>query len=121
MNAITPNRSEARKSAAPLPFSAKGPAEGLLVTLDAKPGKQEELAALLSNALHAAAREPGTLTWYAYRITDTKFGIFDTFFTEEARAAHLDGEIARALGQVGAELLAAPPRIQPISIVTSKI
>lgn len=121
MNAITLNRSDAPKNAAPLPFNAKGPAEGLLVTLDAKPGKQEELAALLSNALHAAAREPGTLTWYAYRITETKFGIFDTFFTEDARDAHLNGEIAKALGQAGDDLLSSPPRIQPISIVTSKI
>lgn len=121
MNAISPKRSEAAKRSAPVLVGGIGPAEGLLVTLDAKPGKQDQLAALLSNALNAAAREPGTVTWYSYRITETKFGIFDTFADETAREAHLNGDIAKALGQVGDDLLSAPPRIQPISIVSSKI
>lgn len=91
------------------------------MTLDAKPGKQDQVATLLSHALNAAARETGTITWYAYRITETKFGIFDTFFNEDARHAHLNGDIAKALVQVSDDLLSEPPRIQPISIVTSKI
>ncbi len=94
---------------------------GLLVTLDAKAGKQDQVATLLSNALNAAARESGTVTWYAYRITDTKFGIFDTFVDEHSRHAHLQGDIARALEQVGADVLDGAPQIQPISIVAAKI
>lgn len=100
---------------------SRGPNYGLLVTLTAQAGKQDQVAAILSNALNAAAREPGTLTWYAYRITDTKFGIFDTFQDETAREAHLNGEIAKVLGQVSAELLEGGPQIQPLSVVASKI
>lgn len=115
------NRTDSPKRPAPLPVRSKEPAHGLLVTLEAKPGKQDQVAALLGNALNAAAREPGTVTWYAYRITETKFGIFDTFFDEDARHAHLTGDIAKALAEVSDDLLSAPPHIQPLSIVTSKI
>ncbi len=95
--------------------------QGLLVTLEAKPGRQDQLAAFLNNALAIAAREPGTITWYAYRITETRFGIFDSFATEAGREAHLSGEIARLLGESAEELLAEAPKIQPLSIVASKL
>lgn len=100
---------------------SRGPQCGLLVTLNAQPGKQDQLAAILSNALNVAAREPGTLTWYAYRITDTRFGIFDTFHDEDGREAHLNGDIAKALGQISAELLDGEPQVQALSVVASKI
>ena len=38
-------------------------------------------------------------------MTDS-YGIFETFETEEAREAHLGGEITKALATVGPDLLA---------------
>lgn len=98
-----------------------GPKFGLLVTFTAKAGKQDQVAAILSNSLSVAVRESGTITWYAYRITDTKFGIFDTFNDEESRRTHLNGDIAATLVQVSDELLEGALDIQALSIVTSKI
>ena len=92
----------------------------LLGQLEAKPGAGEQLAAVLESARALAAAETGTVSWYAFRISDTRFGIFDTFDTEEGRQAHLNGEIPAALGQVANELLATAPDIQPIDIIAVK-
>ncbi len=93
---------------------------GFLATLEAKPGKGDELAAFLEQGRAIAQAETGTVTWYAFKISDTTYGVFDTFETEEARQAHITGQIPQALGTVGPELLAKDPDIQPIDIVAVK-
>lgn len=64
--------------------------------------------------------EQGTVTWYAFKISDTRYGIFDSFETEEDRHAHLNGEIPRALGQVAPGLLASPPDIRTVDVIAVK-
>ncbi len=90
---------------------------GLLALLEAKPGKGEELADFLRQGRELAAAEEGTVTWYAFKISDTTYGIFDTFETEDGRQAHLQGQIPAALGQVGPDLLAADPDIRPVDVL----
>ena len=93
---------------------------GLLALLEAKPGKGDELAAFLAQGRALAAEESGTVTWYAFRLSDTTYGIFDTFEGEEGRQAHLNGQIPAALGQVAGELLAAEPDIRTTDIIAVK-
>ena len=93
---------------------------GLLALLEAKPGKGEELAAFLEQGRALAAEETGTVTWYAFRLSDTTYGIFDTFEDEDGRQAHLSGQIPAALGQVGPDLLAADPDIRQTDIIAVK-
>jgi quinol monooxygenase YgiN len=93
---------------------------GLLALLEAKPGKGEELAAFLEQGRALAAEETGTVTWYAFRLSDTTYGIFDTFEDEDGRQAHLNGQIPAALGQVGPDLLAADPDIRQTDIIAVK-
>jgi quinol monooxygenase YgiN len=93
---------------------------GLLALLEAKPGKGGELGAFLESGRALAVAEAGTVTWYAFRLSDTTYGIFDTFETEEARQAHIGGEIPRALGQVGPDLLAKDPEIRPLDVIAVK-
>ncbi len=76
---------------------------GLLVLLEAKAGKGVELGEFLKAGQALAEAETGTVTWYAFKITDTQYGIFDSFESEEARQAHLGGEIPTALGQVASQ------------------
>ena len=57
--------------------------------LEAKPGKEEEVANFLKSAQPLAEKEPGTITWYAIKMGGPKFGIFDTFADEKGREAHL--------------------------------
>ena len=93
---------------------------GILARLEANAGKGEELAAFLRSGRDIAVREDGTVTWYAFRLDENTYGIFDTFETEEARQAHLNGDIPQALGQVAADLLASEPDIRTIDIVAVK-
>ena len=93
---------------------------GILALLEAKPDKGAELEAFVVSGRGIAAQEPGTVTWYGFKVSDTTYGIFDTFETAEARQAHLDGEIPKALGAVGPELLASDPDIRTIDIVAVK-
>jgi quinol monooxygenase YgiN len=90
---------------------------GLLALLEAQAGKGEELRGFLEASRAIAASESGTITWYAFKINETSYGIFDTFETEEARQAHLDGEIPKALGRVGSDLLAAAPDIRLVEVI----
>jgi hypothetical protein len=82
---------------------------GLLAMLEARPGKGDELGTFLIAARDLAVAEEGTVTWYAFKISDTCYGIFDTFATDDARTAHIDGQIPAALANVSADLLASAP------------
>jgi quinol monooxygenase YgiN len=93
---------------------------GLLALLEAKPDKGDELGAFLEAGRAIAAAEQGTVTWYAFKINDTSYGIFDTFESDAARQAHLDGEIPQALARVGADLLARDPDIRAVDVVAVK-
>ena len=93
---------------------------GILALLEAKPDKGSELASFLESGRALAAAEEGTVTWYAFKISETTYGIFDTFETEDARQAHLNGEIPKALAQVGPDLLAQDPDIRPVDILAVK-
>jgi len=94
---------------------------GLLATLVAKPGKEEELAAFLASALPLAQAEPDTTAWFATKLDESTFGIFDVFPSAEGRQAHLDGPIAAALMSKADELLASPPDIKPIDVLAAKL
>lgn len=93
---------------------------GILALLEAKPGKGGELATFLEAGRALAVAEEGTVTWYAFKLSDTSYGIFDTFETEDGRAAHLGGQIPAALGQVGPDLLARDPDIRTVEVIAVK-
>ncbi|WP_214405983.1 putative quinol monooxygenase [Pseudonocardia lacus] len=93
---------------------------GLLALLEAKPGRERELAEFLRAGRELAVAEGGTVTWYAFRLGESTFGIFDTFEGEDGRQAHLGGQIPAALGQVGPDLLAGAPDIRLTDIIAVK-
>ena len=92
----------------------------LYVSIVAEPGKEAEVEEFLRSALPMAEDEPHTTTWFAFRMDETTFGIFDTFPDEAARQAHLDGEIAAALMERADDLLAEPPRIDELEVLEAK-
>jgi len=94
---------------------------GLLVRIVAKAGKEEEVARFLAGALPLAEAEPGTSVWFALRLGEREFGIFDAFPDRAARQAHLDGPIAAALMARAGELLAEAPRIEEVDLLASKL
>ena len=92
----------------------------LLARLEAKAGKEQQVADFIKNALPLAEAEPGTIRWYALQISPSTFGIFDTFADEAGRDAHLGGEIAKALMAHADELLATPPVIEKVALLAVK-
>ena len=94
---------------------------GLQLRLVAKPGKEEEVAAFLASAVPLAQAEAATLVFFALRLSQNEFGVFDAFPDEAGRKAHLNGPIAAALTAKAGELLAEPPRIEKVDLLGSKV
>jgi len=92
----------------------------LLARLEAKPGKEQEVAEFIKSALALAQQEAGTIRWYALQIGPSVFGIFDTFADEDGRQAHLNGPIAAALMAKAEELLSLPPQIETVTLLAVK-
>lgn len=63
---------------------------GLLVRIEATE-YADQVEAALRGAQEPAGQEEGTVTWFAFRLDATTFGVFDTFNDEQGRRAH--GEV----------------------------
>ncbi len=94
---------------------------GLLATLKAKPEKAEELGSFLAGALPLAEGEPQTTAWFAIKLDDSTYGIFDVFPDDAGRQAHLDGPVGQALMARAGELFSKPPTIEPLDILANKL
>jgi quinol monooxygenase YgiN len=94
---------------------------GVLARLEAKPGKEEEVASFLAGALPLAQQEQATTAWFAIRLGPSTFGIFDVFPDDAGRDAHLSGPIATALMEKADELLSEPPAIEKVDLLASKL
>jgi len=87
---------------------------------EARPGKEEEVAKFLEVARDMAKKEPTTINWYAFRLSHSTFGVFDTFNDEEGRQKHLNGPIGQALMAKAPDLFSSPPSIEPVDLLGSK-
>jgi quinol monooxygenase YgiN len=93
----------------------------LYVPLQAKPGKEKEVADFLRSAVPLVNAEPATISWFAIQEGPSSFAIFDTFDDEGGRDAHLNGRVAAALMEKAADLLAKPPAIHKLEILADKL
>jgi quinol monooxygenase YgiN len=94
---------------------------GQFVPLEAKPGKEEEVAAFLNQAVQLVKKEATTPLWFALRLGKSTFAIFDAFRDEAGRQAHLNGPIASALMAQAPNLFTASPVIEPLEVVGAKL
>jgi quinol monooxygenase YgiN len=90
---------------------------GLIVRLEAKPGKEEDVAEFLRSAVPLVRQEPATTAWFGVRIGPASFAIVDAFPDEAGRQAHLEGAVAAALFGKADELLASPPAVEQIDVL----
>lgn len=95
--------------------------EALLVLLEAKEGKEAEVEDFLRSARPLVEQEPGTAAWFAIRLGPREFGIFDAFPDDQARQAHLSGQVARALFEQSDNLFSRPPQIAAIDVLADKL
>jgi hypothetical protein len=95
--------------------------KGLWVPLEARPGKEADVASFLENGRSIVEDEPDTTAWFAVKLSDSQFAIFDVFPDDSGRQAHLSGRVAAALMAQADELLARPPDIQEVDVIASKL
>ncbi|MGK5443437.1 putative quinol monooxygenase [Micromonospora sp. URMC 105] len=93
---------------------------GFLVEMEAKPGKEGDVAELLRQAEQLVEAEPGTIVWFAAQLGPSSFRIFDCFDSEDDRHTHLIGKVGQAL-QENADLFSRPPTINPVNLLTYKM
>ena len=87
--------------------------------VEAKPGKEEESWNFLNAGRDIVADEPDTKTWYACRVSENTFGIFDTFETERAGRLTWTTPYPLLLPQ-GPNLLEKDPGILPVELIAVK-
>lgn len=94
--------------------------KAIWVMLKAKPGKESEVEAFLSQGASMANGEPETVTWYGVKLASGVYGVFDTFESEAGRDAHINGEIAKALIAKAPELFSEELRIEKMDVLAAK-
>jgi quinol monooxygenase YgiN len=93
---------------------------GLFATLEAAPGKEDELERLLVGAQSIVEAEPKTTSWFALRMGRGEYGIFDAFPDDAGREAHLQGGVVAALRE-HAELVDGEPTIEKVDVLADKV
>ena len=93
----------------------------LYVPLEARPGKEQEVADFLRSALPLVEAESGTVAWFAIQTGPSSFALFDAFQDEAARDARLCGMVAAALMAKADELLASRPQIHKLEVLAAKL
>jgi hypothetical protein len=94
--------------------------KGLSVTLEAMPGKADDVERFLLEGRAIVDAEEETIAWFAYRLGPTTFGIFDVFHSDLGRQHHLSGQVAQALADETGRLFSQPD-IKPVDVIASKL
>ncbi|WP_327287854.1 hypothetical protein [Streptomyces sp. NBC_01198] len=81
-------------------------------------GKSDELAEFLQAGRELAPAEQGAVTWYAFKINDSNYGILDTFEAEPATPTSPDKCNKPSAGSP--DLLASTPDIRTLDVVAVK-
>jgi len=93
----------------------------LFVRIEAKNGKEAAVEQFLKTGLELATKERGTPLWFALKLGPSTYGVFDAFNDEKGRQGHLNGPIAAALMEQTPVLFSAPPTIEPIELIGTKL
>jgi quinol monooxygenase YgiN len=94
---------------------------GIFIRLEAKPGREKDVAAFLAQGLQMVQQEKTTPLWFSLRLGPTTFAVFDAFSDEAGRQAHLTGPIAKALMANVPDMLSAPIAIEKTDVLGTKL
>jgi quinol monooxygenase YgiN len=93
---------------------------GLLLTFKAKQGHESQVEQFLRDAQDPVAREPGTTAWFALRLENGEYGIFDVFPDNMARLSHLTGQVPRELAKHALSLLGGVPDMDMLQVLAAR-
>lgn len=92
-----------------------------MLTFKAKSGHEQEVEEFLREAKSLVKDEPKTTAWFAIRLDDGNYGIFDVFPDNGGRFAHLTGRVPRELTKHALSLLGSMPDMDMLNVVAEKI
>ena len=95
--------------------------KALFVRLEAKPGKEKDVADFLRSGQSLVEQESKTTAWFGLQLGPSTFAIFDAFPDDAGRDAHLQGKVASALKEKAGELFAQPPKIEKLDVLADKL
>src|SRR4029453_19200594 len=95
---------------------------GMVITFRTTAEGADQFAGILERALPFVEDEPGTTTWIAAQSAADPTTLFrvDLFTSPEAVDAHMAGQAAALILGEGGTLLAEPPAIGALSLVTGR-
>lgn len=93
----------------------------LYIKLEAKTGKEVELVSFLEEQLALVQGDPETVAWFAVRMSPSTFGIFAAFPGDIGKEEYLSGIVSQQINSAASALLVAPPTIQSMEILASKL
>ena len=94
--------------------------KGLLVRIEANPGREADVEEFLNSGLELVLEEPDTTAWFAIQLGPSTYGIFDVFPDDDGRDAHLNGKVAEALMQNAGDLY-GQPTLEKLDVLASKL
>ena len=95
--------------------------KALLLTFEAKSGNEDGVERFLKNMETVVQEEVGTKAWFAIRLKEGEFGIFDTFPDQVGRFKHLTGHVPRELAKHALALLGSLPDPELPSVIAEKL
>jgi hypothetical protein len=95
--------------------------KGLLLTFKAKSGHEHQVEQFLTDARELVLQEPHTTAWFAIRLDDGEYGIFDVFPDQGGRFHHLTGHVTRGLATHALSLLGSLPDPELPEILAEKV
>ena len=95
--------------------------KGLLVTMQAQSGKDDQVEQFLHTAGGMVRQESATAAWFAVRFGHSEYGIFDVFEDDAGREAHLTGIVAKALREMTPALFTKAPEIRKLNVLADKL
>lgn len=91
--------------------------KGLLLTFKAKEGHEQEVTQFLKDAQPLAMAEEETIAWFAIRLSNDEYGIFDVFPDNGARLKHLVGRIPQELTKHALSWLGSLPDMDLLKVI----
>lgn len=109
--------------ASKLPHSppAEPTTKALLLTFAAKEGNEQEVAPFLRSAQPLVLEEPDTTAWFAIRLENGDYGIFDVFPDNVGRIKHLAGQVPKALLENASTILGSVPEMEFPGVLAEKL
>jgi hypothetical protein len=95
--------------------------KGLLLTFKAKQGEEANVERFLRDARALVLEEPKTVAWWAIRLANGDYGIFDVFADNGGRLAHLAGHVPRELAKHSLTLLGSVPDTTLLDVLAAKL